>query len=234
MVSQRVGGVALGAFDESDRLVGFVFGISGVRHHRLVHWSNMLAVRPEARRSGLGVRLKRCQREQLLESGIEIVYWSFDPLVARNANLNINRLGALPMEYVVDMYGDTGSALHSGTATDRLIVEWRIADERVETILATRQGPAPSGWARSPLVTLPSDGSDDAVELPQSDVVRIAIPSSDVPSVDKVNDHWRQRTRLAFEHYFAQGFDVLGFSYQADRELAWYTLGARTRAAHTP
>ena len=31
MVSQRVGGVAAGAFDRNRRLLGFVFGVSGVR-----------------------------------------------------------------------------------------------------------------------------------------------------------------------------------------------------------
>ena len=50
MVSQRVGGVASGAFDPSGRLVGFVFGISGLRDRVAVHWSDMLAVRPDATR----------------------------------------------------------------------------------------------------------------------------------------------------------------------------------------
>jgi predicted GNAT superfamily acetyltransferase len=62
MVSQRVGDVAGGAFDTKDRLVGFVFGISGVADGVLAHWSHMLAVRPEARRIGLGRRLKLYQR----------------------------------------------------------------------------------------------------------------------------------------------------------------------------
>ena len=33
-VSQMVGGVAAGAFDENERLVGFVFGMTGVRDRR--------------------------------------------------------------------------------------------------------------------------------------------------------------------------------------------------------
>src|SRR6266702_3327183 len=48
-VSQRLGGVTAGAFDARDQLVGFVFGMTGVENGRLVHWSDMLAVRPQLR-----------------------------------------------------------------------------------------------------------------------------------------------------------------------------------------
>src|ERR1022692_420960 len=41
-VSQRIGGVTAGAFEPDGRLIGFVFGITGVEHGRLVHWSDML------------------------------------------------------------------------------------------------------------------------------------------------------------------------------------------------
>ena len=50
------------------------------------------------------------------------MYWTFDPLVAKNAHLNLNLLGARVVEYVRDMYGTTTSPLHNGLATDRLIV----------------------------------------------------------------------------------------------------------------
>ena len=131
MVAQRVGGVTAGAFDPDGRLLGFVFGISGVRQGKPAHWSDMLAVRPEFRGLGLGKRLKRLQRELLLESGIKVAYWTYDPLVARNARLNLTGLGAVPVEYVVNMYGDTGSLLHSGLDTDRFVVKWRLDDPQV-------------------------------------------------------------------------------------------------------
>lgn len=125
-IVQKVGGVAVGAFGEDGGLLGFVFGITGVKNGRLVHWSHILAVQPELRNSGLGRRLKEYQRDMLLPLGVESIYWTFDPLVAKNAYLNLNRLGAEVVEYVVDMYGRTGSALHA-LGTDRLVVAWRIA-----------------------------------------------------------------------------------------------------------
>ena len=146
MVSQRVGGVSAGAFDAVGRLLGFVFGISGIRDGELVHWSDMLAVRPEARGAGLGKRLKQFQREQLLERGIRRMLWTYDPLVSRNANLNLNGLGAVPVEYVVDMYGDTRSSLHAGLDTDRLIVEWRL-DEQGPAGTRSASGTAPTRGA---------------------------------------------------------------------------------------
>ena len=150
MVSQRVGGVSAGAFDTAGRLLGFVFGISGIRDREPVHWSDMLAVRPEARGAGLGKRLKLYQRDRLLEQGIRRVLWTYDPLVARNANLNLNCLRARPVEYVVNLYGDTRSALHAGLDTDRFIVEWRLDDA----------GEAENAPLRAPRATTARPASD--------------------------------------------------------------------------
>ena len=62
----------------------------------MVHWSDMLAVRSECRGAGLGRHLKLTQRERLLELGVATVKWSYDPLEASNAHLNINRLELMP------------------------------------------------------------------------------------------------------------------------------------------
>ncbi|TVP76623.1 MAG: GNAT family N-acetyltransferase, partial [Gemmatimonadales bacterium] len=117
-VARRLGGVVTGAF-RGDELVGFVFGLTGIREGRPVHWSDMLAVRAEARGRGLGIALKEAQRDELLSRGVRVMEWTFDPLVARNAHLNLNRLGAAGVEYVVDAYGDSDSPLHRGIGTDR-------------------------------------------------------------------------------------------------------------------
>ena len=99
-ISQKVGGVAAGAFDKDDRLIGFIYGLSGLREGRPAHWSHMLAVRPEYRGTGIGTKLKKMQRDLLLAAGIDVAYWTFDPLVSGNAHFNINLLGARPVEVV--------------------------------------------------------------------------------------------------------------------------------------
>ena len=88
----------------------------------LVHWSHILGVRESARNAGVGRLLKEFQRAELARRGIARMYWTYDPLVAKNAHLNLNLLGARVVEYVRDMYGTTSSPLHNGLATDRLIV----------------------------------------------------------------------------------------------------------------
>jgi len=95
----------------------------------------MLAVR-ETRGHRLGVKLKLYQRELLLQQGVDTARWSFDPLVAKNAHINLNRLGAVVVEHVENMYGDSNSTLHAGLGTDRFVAEWRLADERVARVIA--------------------------------------------------------------------------------------------------
>ena len=210
MVSQRVGGVSAGAFDADGRLLGFVFGISGIRDGKLVHWSDMLAVRPEARGAGLGKRLKRFQRGQLLERGIRRMLWTYDPLVARNANLNLNSLGARPVEYVVDMYGDTRSALHAGLDTDRLVVEWRLD----ETGPAGAE-PTTADGGTAPIVD--AEWLRRERPLPTDPLVRVATPA-DIGGLKGADPAcaraWRQAQRRAFTWYLANGYRVSGFEHR--------------------
>src|SRR5690606_4809080 len=96
------------------------------------HWSHMMGVVPECRTSGLGLRLKVAQRERALAMGLDLIEWTFDPLQAVNAHLNFAKLGAIATTYAVNIYGDSSSALHRGTPTDRLIAEWWLQRPHVE------------------------------------------------------------------------------------------------------
>ena len=230
-VSQRLGGVAAGAFAPDGRLLGFVFGMTGVEGGRVVHWSDMLAVRPELRDLGLGRRLKRWPRDRAREAGAEVMYWTFDPLVARNAHLNFNRLGARAHEYVRDMYGEGTSGLHRGLGTDRLVVAWPLAAE-------PRLSLAPSGRADELPPRL-----RDAPEAPYGEreigdrapaAVRITIPL-DVHQVltgdPAAGAEWRRRTRHAWEWALARGYGVAGLYREPERGLAYYVLAREDAAA---
>jgi len=230
MVSQRVGGVAAGAFDTTHRLIGFVSGISGVTDGTLAHWSAMLAVRPEARRGGLGRRLKFYQRARLLEQGIQVASWSYDPLIAHNASFNLNVLGACPTEYVVDMYGETGSTLHRGLDTDRLIVTWRLEDPGVAGRVAGKQRVSlPDTVAETPVVIPPHGMVSDASHrsLPTSDWLRIAVPA-DISSLKATNPEeahrWQLSVREAFRSCLENGYRVVGFCDGNEAEPPAYVL----------
>ena len=235
MVTQRVGGVAVGAFDTHGCLVGFVFGISGVADGVLAHWSDMLAVRPEARRIGLGRRLKLYQREQLLEHDIRVAYWSYDPLMAVNASFNLNALGACPTEYVDDMYGDTGSILHHGLDTDRLIVKWQLDGPGIERRVAgKRHASRPDSIAGTPLVLPGPAGSGVANRArPTSDLVRIAVPA-DIVSLKATNPaearRWQRSARHAFGIYLKNGYRVVDFYDGSKTEPPAYVLTSQPRS----
>jgi len=127
--SRKIGGIVAGAFVEAEPvLVGFVYGLAGRRKGRPVHWSHMLGVLPEFQSRGIGRKLKRFQRRAARESGVVEILWTFDPLIAGNANFNLNLLGVEVDSYEPDMYGETGSELHS-FGTDRFVVRWPLGSE---------------------------------------------------------------------------------------------------------
>jgi predicted GNAT superfamily acetyltransferase len=234
-IVQKVGGVAVGAFDEADRLLGFVFGITGVKDGRLVHGSHSLAVQPQLRNTGLGRRLKEYQRELLQPLGVESIYWTYDPLVAKNAYLNLNRLGAEVVEYVVEMYGRTGSVLHT-LGTDRLVVAWRIAGDAG----AVGSGGAPVGAtastiasaaASAPVANLTTAGTplEPTAPLPSAARVRIAIPADldDVLHVDpELARRWQGTVQRSFLHYLGAGYRVTGFERAGEAGRCYYHLAA--------
>ncbi len=224
-ISQKVGGIAAGAFDARQCMLGFLFGLTGVHAGRRTHWSHMLAVRPEARGRGLGKRLKLYQRDVLLAIDVTEVRWTFDPLVAQNANLNLNALGAEIERYVPDMYGgDTGSDLHSGLGTDRLVALWRIAEPRVARAVGGEPPRLSEALAQAPIANAPGD---DPGRLPDTAAVRIAIPA-DIQQVKRrgitTAGAWRDRTRQAFLWYLERGYRVAGFLASGGEEPCFYVL----------
>lgn len=222
-ITQKAGGIAAGAFSPEGLLLGFVYGLAGYVDRRPFHWSHMLAVEPAARDLGLGTRLKLYQRELLLPLGVEEVRWTFDPLEARNAHLNFNRLGAEVAEYVEEMYeGEEGSELFEGIGTDRFILSWRIAGERVERALADRRAGSADPFREAPVAN-PGGALDD---LPDAPRVRIEIPESiqDFKAArPEAAPAWRESTRRAFERYLARGYRVEAF-YRDTGRRCFYGL----------
>ncbi|MBI3982204.1 MAG: hypothetical protein HY337_04785 [Gemmatimonadetes bacterium] len=208
LIAQKVGGIVAGAFEPDGSMAGFVLGFTGIRAGRPAHWSHMLAVRADRRDRGVGRALKRYQRDRLLKTGVDTMYWTFDPLVARNANLNLNELGAVIEEYVVDLYGPGDeSPVDSGIGTDRLVVRWDLRREEASGD-EERRGGTTSGLPDGRCATTANEGIGAPVP------VRIEIP----PDIQELKHQfleqaleWRSATRRAFRDYLGQGYRVVGF-----------------------
>jgi predicted GNAT superfamily acetyltransferase len=230
LVAQKLGGIAAGAFAPDGELVGFVFGMTGVRGGQIVHWSDMLAVRPEWRGRGVGQALKQFQRDRCRTLGVETMHWTFDPLAARNARLNLNRLGARVDEFVVDMYGShTGSPLHE-LGTDRFVVSWPVSSKPVslpgdEALLEGAPRVAgPPGLGPAAGDPLPDAGSV-AVLVPGDHTALLAGDPARARA-------WHAAVRRALAHYLGRGWRVSAFA--ASREGgAGYVL-ARPAAPDAP
>jgi predicted GNAT superfamily acetyltransferase len=222
-VATHVGGILLGAL-AGDELLGFVFGLTGVRDDELVHWSHMLGVRPDAREMGIGRRLKEYQRATLAHRGIAREFWTFDPLQARNAHLNINRLGVRIIDYVVDMYGSMGSPLHFGVATDRLIVECSTSARPKSTPVP---GPDIELYARAPILTPEPQPGDIVFQGESPTIVLLEIPV-DVEHIGADASgglgRWRLAARTHFQWAFLHGYRVAALHRDRIASRAFYVL----------
>ncbi|MGD2135860.1 MAG: hypothetical protein PVF27_06855 [Gemmatimonadales bacterium] len=207
LVAQKVGGLAVGAFDEDDTLAGFVYGLTGPRGGALIHWSHMLAVRRDARDCGVGRALKQHQRARMRDGGVATILWSFDPLVARNAHLNLRRLGARVTDYVENMYGENPmSVTDSVIGSDRLVVEWPTTEQPTAE-------PGTHDAESAALVFAADDPAEDA-DLPEAAVVACAIPA-DIQALKSAEPElarrWRRATRRALQHYLGRGYRIVAF-----------------------
>ncbi len=153
VVAEKIGGQVIGAFDDG-QLVAFALSLPGSRGgHPYLH-SQMLGVRNQYRNAGLGRQVKLFQREDALARGFELIEWTFDPLEIKNAYLNIERLGAIARRYTVNQYGITSSPLQGGLPSDRLVAEWWLKSERVESLLRNAQKP---GFETVKTISVPAE-----------------------------------------------------------------------------
>jgi predicted GNAT superfamily acetyltransferase len=217
-------------------LVGAVFGFPGFYRtadgQRLKHCSHILAVHPGYRNHGIGFGLKRAQWQIVRQQGVDLITWTYDPLLSRNAHLNISRLGAVCNTYLREYYGVMRDGLNAGLPSDRFQVDWWVNSHRVNRRLSRR--------ARRPLdlahyfaagteiinpTIIDDEGfpvpSTGALTLPDTDNLGVVVPlllaeiPADFPSLKAARPglalEWRLHSRSLFEDLFARGYLVTDF-----------------------
>ncbi|MET0752730.1 MAG: hypothetical protein ABWZ66_05130 [Pyrinomonadaceae bacterium] len=138
VVTKNAGGFTLGAFVENN-LAGFVLSVPAFLGNKKFFYSHMTAVKTEFQSYGIGARLKWAQREKALTLGVNFIKWTFQPVQARNAFFNLEKLGAVVREYHPNFYGTDYSTAHEadgkhGLDSDRLFAEWHLESEKVTAL----------------------------------------------------------------------------------------------------
>jgi predicted GNAT superfamily acetyltransferase len=221
--SAHNGGVLLGAYDGPD-LVGFVYGYLGMSGSKLYLFSQRMGVLPAYQNMSIGMKLKLAQRDQMLRQGIDLIVWTYDPLLGKNATLNIEKLGGIVRHYARDIYGAVNNPLQVGLSTDRFLLEWELMSDRVrERIRSTKPRPKAEDWLREEKyrfinyvaweASLPRPVASD-LEL-DDDLLLVQIPP-DLSAIKRLDlgvaRGWRESTRDIFETYFRRGYVVTGFA----------------------
>ncbi|HEY2973952.1 MAG TPA: hypothetical protein VGJ48_15665 [Pyrinomonadaceae bacterium] len=204
IVSRQAGGWTLGAFvrEINDwRLIGFVHHLAGVRGIEIFGYSHMMAVDPAYQNKGVGARLKWSQRERAIQEGRSFIRWTWDPMQARNAYFNLNRLGVTVSSYAENFYGTdyvTSPALTgaepAGIDSDRLFAHWQLQSRRVTNLA---NGAVAAG------VTVPAK-PEAMIDIP-ANWTKLCKENPDQAKQEQV------RVRLRFQRAFSSGLIAAAF-----------------------
>jgi predicted GNAT superfamily acetyltransferase len=176
-----------GAFID-DKIVGAAFAFPATNDGLHLH-SHMTAVLPEFRDKGVGYAIKIDQWSWAKKKNYSHLSWTFDPLVRRNAKLNLAKLGVDISAYYPNFYGAMPDALNAGDESDRLMVSWS--------------------------TDIDEPKARELITHPKLDNVLIQIPE-DIVAIRSKNQSesmkWRRQVRDQFLAAFEKNGTVIGFS----------------------
>jgi predicted GNAT superfamily acetyltransferase len=195
IVTKNAGGEVLGAFD-GDYLAGFVLSVPAFWRGERAFYSHMTAVRARYQSLGVGAKLKWEQRNRSLAVGVKFIKWTFEPVKARNAFFNLEKLGAVAREYKPDFYGTdyAGSAIIGssiGLPSDRLFAAWHLDSGKVTALAAGH--------------SYETDREPEAMIEIMGDWLSLVKTDSEAALAEQ------RRIRTEFEAAFDKGFVAKGF-----------------------
>ncbi len=228
-VTAMRGGVVLGALTDAGEMVGmsWAFPLRDRDTGDFLLWSHVTGVLPTHQGQGIGFSLKQAQRSWALENGYTRIRWTFDPMRARNAELNLHELGAYADSYVESVYGDRVDAQNLGLPTDRYEATWDLNDVRVQALAAGQTiAPFAQDFPYEHFL-LRVHGDEDEL---CADPVNWNLPyyCIEVPADLAVLQErslaylkaWQGQVRILSQDAFAQGYRAVDFIRQDMR--CWY------------
>lgn len=186
----KAGNYIGGAFTD-DLLIGVAIAFHATPERHALH-SHIAGISAAHAGRSVGFALKQHQRAWALDRGIDVIEWTFDPLVARNAYFNITKLGAFPEEYLANFYGEIADGVNNDDETDRILVSWRLrSDEAI-----SRSSGVSAHFSRAP--------GDVAVAVP-----------ADIEGVRRDDrsaaQQWRRSVRSQLTELLDAGGRIVGF-----------------------
>lgn len=195
IVTKNAGGFTIGAFVD-EILIGFVLSVPAFLRGENAFYSHMTAVKQEFQSYGIGAKLKWAQRAKALGEGVKFIKWTFQPVQARNAFFNLEKLGAIIRHYEPNFYGTDYSTAHRadgklGLDSDRLFAEWQLETAKV---IALANG---ENFIETDQIVQKIEVTNDWNELVKNDLQQ---------AIDEQN-----RIKIEFKKAFDNGLIVKGF-----------------------
>lgn len=220
------GGHVFGAY-VGGRMVGLLMGFIGAEvqpddttdaRQRLLVMSKRMVVLPEYRNYKIGEKLKMAQRDFALRHNIPLVTWTFDPLLSRNAYLNLHKLGAIGQKYEANYFG-TGADANPTLTGDRLAANWWVAHPHVEEHL-TRT------YDEGVIINRIENHAPTGFDLPNVPTLLLEIPA-DFVALERLYPQagaaWREHVRTAFSTLLGAGYLATDVLRRGDRTFYVFT-----------
>lgn len=216
IASVHSGGFVAIAYKDK-KAIGFLNGFPSylpkLRNSIGLH-SDMMAVLPDYRGLGVGQKLKWFQRDWCLNRGITWMTWTFDPLQAKNAKLNLEYLGVTISEYRINEYGSMGGGLNGDLPTDRFLANWDLTSNHVKQ-LKKQAKLEPFDLSKLPFALMNHEAAPVNLNLSlDAPYIRVALPESlnDLLKNDvALALEWRLAVREVYGHYFSHGYEVIRY-----------------------
>jgi predicted GNAT superfamily acetyltransferase len=199
---------------EGNRMVAATMAFVGLENGTPILHSHVTGVDPDRQGAGVGLAMKWYQRRWCLDRGINVVTWTFDPLVAANGRFNLVRLKACGVQYLRNFYGVMDDALNRDDPTDRLVTRWSLDSPDVGAASQETGAASPSSatlLAAGAEFAVTVDDGAPAVRSSAADVRLLVLPE-DIVALRVAGDPavpvWRQAVRAALETALSDGHVV--------------------------
>ncbi|MFA6575037.1 MAG: GNAT family N-acetyltransferase [Nocardioides sp.] len=213
---RKAGNFVSGAYRD-EVLVGACIGFFGIAGRTEMH-SHLAVIDPRHRTAGIGAALKLHQRAWAMAQGVTQICWTYDPLERRNAYVNLTKLAARPVEYLVNFYGDHGDGDGAPFPTDRLMLTWDLTAAAVTAAAGRRATPPDLALLRAgdSTLLLAMDARGAPQDVPDTGASVLLIGTPQEVALLRTHDaglalEWRLRLRHHLGGALTAGARVTGF-----------------------